>query len=75
MKNLIGLKKLRENTDMYIAEVQKGKSFIVVRRSKPIFKLSPPDELMDQWERVIDFTAIKKGGVNLNHFTLKRKVV
>ncbi|MDP3778978.1 MAG: hypothetical protein Q8R30_02980 [bacterium] len=65
MKNLIGLKKLRENTDMYIAEVQKGKSFIVVRRSKPVFKLSPPDEEMEQWERVIDFTTIKKGGINL----------
>jgi antitoxin (DNA-binding transcriptional repressor) of toxin-antitoxin stability system len=65
MKNLIGLKKLREHTDMYIAEVQKGKSFIVIRRSKPIFKLSSPDEAMDQWERVIDFTAIKKGGVSL----------
>ena len=65
MKNLIGLKKLREHIDTYIAEVQKGKSFIVMRRSKPVFKLSPPDEEMEQWEQVIDFTAIKKGGVNL----------
>lgn len=66
MENLIGLKKLRENTDMYIAEVQKGKSFIVVRRSKPIFKLSPPDEDAELWERIIDFTKIKKAGIGLN---------
>ncbi len=65
MENLIGLKKLRENTNMYIAEVQKGKSFIVVRRSKPVFKLSPPDEEMEQWERVIDFTTVKKGGISI----------
>ena len=65
MKNLIGLKTLREHTDRYITEVKKGKSFIVMRRSKPIFKLSPPDEEMEQWERVIDFTVLKKGGVDL----------
>lgn len=66
MKNFVGLKELRENADIYISEVQKGKSFIVVRRSKPVFKLSPPDEDAELWERVIDFTNIKKGGVELN---------
>ena len=65
MNNLIGLKELRENTDSYIAQVKKGKSFIVIRRSKPVFKLSPPDEDTELWERVVDFTKIKKGGVAL----------
>jgi len=65
MNNLIGLKELRENTDSYIAQVKKGKSFIVIRRSKPVFKLSPPDEDSELWERVVDFTKIKKGGVAL----------
>ena len=65
MENLIGLKELRENADIYISEVQKGKSFIVVRRSKPVFKLSPPDDDVGLWETVIDFTKIKKGGVGL----------
>ena len=66
MTNLIGLKALRENVNDYISQVQKGKSFIVVRRSKPIFKISPPDDEQELWENVIDFTKIKRGGVSLD---------
>ena len=66
MKNtIIGLKELREKADTYISEVKKGKSFIVVRRSKPVFKISPPYEESDLWEEVVDFTKIKKGGVSV----------
>jgi len=36
--NIVGLKELRENIENYIAQVKKGKSFIVVRRSKPVLK-------------------------------------
>ena len=64
MDNLIGLKELREDVNTYISEVKKGKSFIVVRRSKPIFKISPPDT-EELWETVVDLTKIKKGGVAL----------
>ncbi|OGG36656.1 hypothetical protein A2110_00280 [Candidatus Jorgensenbacteria bacterium GWA1_54_12] len=65
MKNaIVGLKELRENIESYIAEVKKGKSFIVVRRSKPVFKISSPDEDEGVWEEVVDFTKIKKGGVS-----------
>lgn len=62
---VIGLKDLRENTESYIAAVEKGRSFTVVRRSKPIFKLVPVDEWGDEgeWETIIDFTKIRKGGV------------
>lgn len=62
MAEIIGLKELRENIDSYIAGVARGKSFIVVRRSKPVFKIAPPDE-EELWETVIDFTRIRKGGV------------
>lgn len=68
MKNtIIGLKELRENMDSYISQVKKGRSFIVVKKSKPVFKLMPLDEWGDEggWEKVIDFTKIKKGGVPL----------
>ncbi|MDP3772184.1 MAG: hypothetical protein Q8Q94_02315 [bacterium] len=65
MDNLIGLKELREDVSAYISEVKKGKSFIVVRRSKPVFKISPPDA-EDLWESLVDFTKVKKGGVPLN---------
>lgn len=64
MKNsIVGLKELRENTNAYIKAVQKGQSFIVVKKSKPIFKISAPEESEDLWEPVIDFTKIKRGGV------------
>ena len=65
--NIIGLKELRENAGNYIAQINKGKSFIVVRRSKPVFKMMPGvDEWGDEgnWETIVDFTKIKKGGVS-----------
>ena len=59
---IVGLKELRENVEDYIAEVKKGKSFIVVRRSRPVFKISAP-ETEEMWDTVVDFTEVKKGGV------------
>ena len=63
MQNIIGLKQLRENTDNYIAEVKRGKSFMVVRKSKPVFMLVPPEEHESQWETVIDFTKFYRDGI------------
>jgi len=74
MKNsIIGLKELRENMDNYISQINKGKSFVVVRKSKPVFKLTPLDTFGDEgvWERVVDFTKIKKGGVSLDDILSK----
>ena len=64
--NIVGLKELRTDTESYINKVKKGESFVVVRRSKPIFKVSPIDEEDGVFrETVVDFTKIKKGGVAL----------
>jgi prevent-host-death family protein len=61
---IIGLKELRENTEHYIRAVGRGKSFSVVRRSKPVFKLVPLDEDDESlWTDVIDFEKIRPGGV------------
>ena len=58
---------MRENLSRYTDQVERGKSFTVVRRSKPLFRMVPIDEDDDgQWERVIDFTKIKKGGVPID---------
>jgi len=62
MQHIIGLKELRENVDSYVAQVKKGKSFLVVRRSKPLFKVSPPEET-DLWETVADFTQFHEHGI------------
>ena len=63
--SIIGFKELRENADKYIDAIARGKSFTVVRRSKPIFNIIPVDEWGDEgkWETVVDFTKFKKGGV------------
>ncbi|MFH1643252.1 MAG: hypothetical protein ABH967_01285 [Patescibacteria group bacterium] len=69
MENIIGLKALRNNMQEYVQKIQKGYSFIVLRKSKPLFKISPIEE--GPWEEVIDFTKIKKGGVDIKDL-LKR---
>jgi antitoxin (DNA-binding transcriptional repressor) of toxin-antitoxin stability system len=61
-KNIIGLKELRENTATYIREVSRGRSFIIMQRSKPIFSISPVDVWSDEgsWETAVDFSTMKK---------------
>ncbi|MDP2641931.1 MAG: type II toxin-antitoxin system prevent-host-death family antitoxin [bacterium] len=65
---IIGLKDLRENTESYIAQVGKGKSFVVVKRSKPVFRVTPVDEWGDEgvWETLIDFRKINPHGVPID---------
>ena len=63
MKNIIGLKELRGNMNNWINQIQKGRSFLVVRKSRPVFKIVPP-ETEEQWETVANFTAISKNGVS-----------
>ena len=59
---ILGLKELRENMQKYASLVEKGQSFIIVKKSKPVFKIVPP-ESEEQWETVADFTKINKNGV------------
>jgi len=70
MENIIGLKALRQKMSQYAEKIQKGQSFIVVKRSKPLFKIIPieQDEI---WEPVVDFTKIKRGGVNIDDILLR----
>jgi prevent-host-death family protein len=62
---IIGLKELRENVVEYAQQVARGKTFIVVKQSKPLFKISPVEE-DENWEEVIDFTKIRKGGIKID---------
>ncbi len=63
--NVIGLKALRENMNDFIEQTKKGRSFLVVRKSKPVFRITPADVWGDEglWETVVDLTKIRKGGV------------
>ena len=70
MKNIITVKKLRENMQKYAEEIKKGQSFIVFKKSQPLFKISPIEEEND-WEEVTDFTKIKRGGIDIKEI-LKR---
>lgn len=65
-KSIIGLKELRENMEYFIAQVAKGRSFTVVRRSRPAFRIGPIEKDVGKWEEVIDFTKVRKGGVRIS---------
>lgn len=64
MENIIGLKNLRENMLEYLKRIAKGESFVVFKQSKPLFRICPVKG--GEWEEIIDFTKIKKGGVDIN---------
>jgi len=61
--HILGLKELRENMQKYASLVERGESFIVVKKSKPVFKIVPP-ESEEQWETVADFTEINRNGID-----------
>ena len=61
---------MRENLEKYISGVGKGKSYLVMRRSKPVFRVVPVDEWGDEgvWETVADFSKDKRGGIPADEF-------
>lgn len=68
VRGIIGLKELRENMGAYIKHAEQGKSFTVVRRSRPIFRLVPVDVWGDEgsWETAVDFRKINPRGVPID---------
>lgn len=62
MSATIGLKELRTNLAKYEALVKKGRSFVVMKRAKPVFVIGPVEDR--EWETVIDFTKFRKGGID-----------
>ena len=68
MDKFINLKELKENIKIYVEHIKKGESLTVMRQSTPLFKISPFEE---KWEEVIDFTKIKRGGVNMKEILFR----
>ena len=58
----VSLKELREQFPKYIEAVAEGKSYTVLKRSKPIFQIGPVDDGAN-WQTIADFTTINKRGV------------
>ena len=62
---IIALKDFRLNAQSYIDKVAKGESFVVVKRSRPAFRIDPIEE---QWETIADFSDLPGGGLKLDEF-------
>ena len=58
--NIIALKEFRLNAQKYIDASSKGHSFVVVKRSHPVFRIEPVQE---KWETVADFSSLPDGGI------------
>ena len=68
MQKIIALNDLRQKMTYYAEKVQKGESFLVMKKSRPLFKISPAENEVEDsnWEEIIDFTKIKKGGIDID---------
>lgn len=71
MNNLIGLKDFRENLGAYEKKIATGRSFVVMKHSKPIFTIGPVEH--DGWETVIDFTTFKTNGMPIDELIARLK--
>jgi antitoxin (DNA-binding transcriptional repressor) of toxin-antitoxin stability system len=61
--NTVSLKQLREEFPKYIEAIEKGQSFTVIKRSKPIFQINPVAD-DGEWQTIVDFTSIDADGVS-----------
>lgn len=63
--NTVSLKQLREEFPKYIEAIEKGQSFTVIKRSKPIFQISPVAD-DGEWQTIADFTSLQPEGVSVD---------
>ncbi len=67
--NVVGLRELRESMDSYVNRVSKGESFLVLRKSRPVFKMEPVDEWGDEgsWD-MLDLRDKNGNGMPFGEF-------
>ena len=65
MDKIVGLKEFRNNVASYAGKVSQGESFVVVKRSKPLFKVTPLSGEDGEWEAVVDFIKFRRGGIKI----------
>jgi len=59
----VGLKEFRQDVEKYAKKAMEG-DVVVFKHSRPLFRVAPLNE--EPWEEVINFTKIKKGGIDLD---------
>ncbi len=72
-QNIVNLKELRENMETYIKRVGNGETITVYRRSTPLFKIAPTDEVSDEWETIVNFPKEIGGGMPLTELLQSMK--
>lgn len=71
MKNTLSIKQFRNNLAAVADKVEAGSKFIIIRNSKPAFKVVPLSDTEEDevWETVVDFTeGGKKQGMKAKDF-------
>ncbi len=61
-EKILAFKEFRLNAPKYIARLEKGESFLVMKRSRPAFRLEPVEEV---WENIGDFSKMPGGGISV----------
>lgn len=62
-ENILAFKDFRLNAPKYLKQVAEGKSFLVIKRSRPAFRIEPVNEI---WETIGDFSKMPGGGVSID---------
>lgn len=79
MNKNVGLAVLQRDVEKYAKQVSRGHSFVVTKRSRPLFKIVAVNEETDEndggkWETVIDFTKLTKNGKGIPATELARRL-
>lgn len=49
----------------YTKHAKAGRSFVVMKHARPLFKISAVDE-DDRWKVAVDFTKLKQKGIDID---------
>ena len=71
--NYLQFTALRNSAKEYFDEVEKGKSYVIIRKGKPIAKVIPfkETELVPSWKRPLKKVTLKSG---IDSSTLLRQI-
>ena len=60
-EQILPFKEFRLNAPKYIKALDGGASFLIMKRSRPAFRLEPVSEI---WENIGDFSTLRGGGIS-----------